>query len=164
MRNGESVSVFVNEAALRNSVHGSLKCTECHKEFSKTRHPIRTFMNKRVYSVDLSELCWKCHTETYGRYEESVHYDKLKAGDFSAPACTDCHGAHSVASAKKDSSIGLSSCNKCHNNMNASYEASVHGRAREKGNEEAPVCSSCHNAHDVRFTAMTRSIKSERPA
>lgn len=159
MKNGESLSVFVNESVLRSSVHGNLKCTECHKEFSKTRHPMRSFVDRRVYSVDLAELCWKCHAETYNKYEASVHFDKLKAGDSKAPACTDCHGAHSVVSTKKDRTIGLRSCNKCHGNMDSSYEASIHGRAREKGNEKAPVCSSCHNAHDVQFTAMTTKIK-----
>ena len=43
--------------------------------------------------------------------------------------------------------------------MNASYEASVHGRAWKKGDEKAPVCSSCHNAHDITATAMTTKIK-----
>jgi hypothetical protein len=159
MKNGESLSVFVNEPVLRSSVHGGLKCTECHTEFSKTRHPVRSFSSRRVYSVDLAELCWKCHSETFKRYEAGIHFDKLKAGDLESPACTDCHGAHSVASTKEDKAIGLRSCNKCHSNMDSSYEASVHGRAWQKGNEKAPVCSSCHNAHDVQFTAMTTKIK-----
>jgi hypothetical protein len=159
MKNGESLSAFVNGAVLRSSVHGSLKCTECHTEFSKTRHPMRSFGSRRVYSIDLAELCWKCHSETFKRYEASIHFDKLKTGDLKSPACTDCHGAHSVAGTKEDKAIGLTSCNKCHNNMNSSYEASIHGRAWGKGNEKAPVCSSCHNAHDVQFTAMTTKIK-----
>jgi predicted CXXCH cytochrome family protein len=159
MKNGESLSAFVNEAVLKSSVHGSLKCTECHTEFSKTRHPIRSFGSRRVYSIDLAELCRKCHSETFKRYEVSIHFEKLKTGDLKSPACTDCHGAHSVARTKEDKAIGLRSCNNCHGNMDSSYEASVHGRARAKGNEKAPVCSSCHNAHDVRFTAMTTRIK-----
>ena len=43
--------------------------------------------------------------------------------------------------------------------MNASYDASIHGKALKKGNEKAPVCSSCHNAHDITSTAMTTKIK-----
>lgn len=159
MKNGEALSVFVNETALRSSAHGSLKCTECHTEFSKNRHPMRSFGSRRVYSTDLAELCWKCHSETSKRYKTSIHFEKLTAGDLKSPVCTDCHGAHSVASIKVDKAVGLRSCNRCHDNMNSSYEASVHGRARGKGNEKAPVCSSCHNAHDVQFTAMTTRIK-----
>ena len=159
MKNGESLSVLVNAAVLRGSVHGGLKCTECHTEFSKTRHPMRSFGSKRVYSIDLAELCRKCHSETFKRYEAGIHFEKLKAGDLKSPACTDCHGAHSVVSTKKDRAIGLVSCNKCHDNMNSSFEASVHGRAWKKGNENAPSCASCHNAHDVQFTAMTTRIK-----
>jgi mono/diheme cytochrome c family protein len=159
MKNGESLSVFVNEAVLGSSVHGGLKCTECHTEFSKTRHPMRSFGSRRVYSIDLAQLCWKCHSETFKKYEASIHFEKLKAGDLKSPACTDCHGAHSVVSTKKDRAIGLVSCNKCHDNMNSSFEASVHGRAWKKGNENAPSCASCHNAHDIQFTAMTTKIK-----
>ena len=43
--------------------------------------------------------------------------------------------------------------------MDSSYEASIHGRARQKGDEKAPVCSSCHNAHNVESTTLTTKIK-----
>lgn len=159
MKNRETLSVYVDESAIKKSVHGKLKCTECHTGFSKTSHPVRSFDSIRDYSVINSQLCWKCHTDAYKLFETSVHNEKLKAGNMNAPACTDCHSSHSVASVKKDKSIGLTSCNKCHRDMNPSFEASIHGMALKKGNKDAPVCSSCHNAHDVESTAASTKIK-----
>lgn len=159
MKNRETLSVYVDESVIKNSVHGKLQCTECHTGFSKTSHPMRSFDSVRDYSVITSEICWKCHADAYKLYEASVHNEQLKAGNMKAPACTDCHGSHSAVSAKKDRSIGLTSCNKCHRDMSPSFEASIHGKALKKGNKDAPVCSSCHNAHDVESTAATTKIK-----
>jgi hypothetical protein len=158
MKNGETLSVLVNESALRNSVHGQLKCTQCHTGFSMTQHPMRTYSSRRSYSITMSENCWKCHEEASKDYESSVHLDMLKRGNSKAPACADCHGDHAVVSTKKYKDIGISSCNKCHSDMNSSYEASMHGKAWRKGDEKAPTCASCHNAHNVEST-MTTKIK-----
>lgn len=161
MKNGEILSVFVDESILRNSVHGNLKCIDCHKGFSVTEHPMRSFDSSRAYSIVTSENCWKCHAEAYKKYEISVHLDSLRSGNLKAPTCTDCHGDHTVASTKKDRTIGIKSCNKCHGDMNPSYEASIHGKAVKKGDEKAPSCSSCHNAHNVESTMMTIKIKEQ---
>ena len=158
MKNGETLSVLVNESALRNSVHGKLKCTECHAGFSMTQHPMRTHSSRRAYSLETSENCGKCHEKASHDYASSVHLDMLKRGNSKAPACTDCHGDHAVASTKKYRDIGITSCNKCHADLNSSYEASMHGKAWRKGIENAPTCASCHNAHNVEST-MTTKIK-----
>ena len=159
MKNGESVSVTVDGSVIANSAHGKLQCTDCHSDFSKTQHPIRSFASRRAYSITAAELCWKCHKEADKLYETSVHFDMLKSGSLKAPACTDCHGYHSIAVVKKDRNLGITSCNKCHSNMDSSYEASIHGQARQKGNEKAPGCSSCHNAHNVESTTLTANLK-----
>lgn len=158
MQNGETLSVLVNESVLRNSVHGKLKCTECHTGFSMTQHPMRTHSSKRAYSIETSENCWKCHEQAYRDYEVSVHMDVLKKGNSKSPSCTDCHGDHAVVSTRKQRDIGNTSCNKCHSDMNSSYEASMHGKAWRKGVENAPTCASCHNAHNVEST-MTAKTK-----
>jgi hypothetical protein len=159
MKNGETLSLSVNEMVVRTSVHGSLKCVDCHRGFSMTEHPMRSFNSKRAYSIAAAENCWRCHEKVYKRYDVSVHLDQLKAGNSKAPACTDCHGDHSVVSVEKDPNIGIASCNKCHSDMNASYEESIHGKAWNEGNRAAPTCSACHNAHDVASTTMTTKIK-----
>jgi hypothetical protein len=159
MQNGEILPMHVDEMSLQISAHSKLKCTECHTGFSMTRHPMRSFNSVRAYSIVSSENCWKCHNEAYKQYEVSVHLEQLKGGNVKAPACTDCHGAHSIVSTKKIRTVGLTSCNKCHMDMNSSYEASIHGKALKKGDAKAPVCSSCHNAHDIESTAMSTKIK-----
>lgn len=156
-KNGESLSVFVDVASLKGSVHGKLRCTECHTEFSKSKHPVRVFKGRRDYSTAVSDMCGKCHPDANTKYKGSIHLSLLKSGNLTAPACTDCHYYHSVT--KPDNNLGLFSCNKCHWDMKSSYEASVHNKARIQGKKDAPVCSSCHNAHNIESTRLTTKIK-----
>ena len=160
MRNSESLSVYVDAASLRNSAHGSLQCTACHSNFSKTRHPVRVFNSIREYTLVSAELCKKCHPDATTQYESSIHYTLFKSGNPQAPHCAGCHGnAHLLISTKTDKTIGLRSCNRCHGELNSSYEASVHNKARLQGKADAPVCSSCHNAHNIESAKMTTKIK-----
>ena len=121
MKNGESLSVYVDESMIKNSAHVKLKCIECHKNFSKIAHPMRSFNSRRDYSICNSELCWKCHAEPFKQYEVSSHRKQLKKGNTKAPTCTDCHGDHAVAATKNNKNIGLTSCNACHADMNSSF-------------------------------------------
>ncbi len=50
-------------------------------------------------------------------------------------------------------------CRRCHENVFNVYSKSVHGVARKNGEHKAPLCSSCHFAHEVSVTAMTEKIK-----
>jgi hypothetical protein len=43
--------------------------------------------------------------------------------------------------------------------MNSSYVAGIHGKARMSGNEKAPSCASCHNAHNIETAAGSTQIK-----
>jgi predicted CXXCH cytochrome family protein len=52
-------------------------------------------------------------------------------------------------------------CEKCHS---ANYDKtldSMHARALEAGNQDAPVCTDCHGAHDIRPPDQPRSLISE---
>ena len=160
MKNGESLSVYVDAASLRSSAHGHLQCTACHSNFSKTQHPVRVFNSIREYTLVSAELCKKCHPDAYTQYESSIHYTLFKSGNPQAPHCASCHGnAHTVVKTKGNITFGLTSCNRCHGELKSSYEASVHNMARIKGKKDAPVCSSCHNAHNIESTKMTTKIK-----
>jgi hypothetical protein len=50
-------------------------------------------------------------------------------------------------------------CKKCHSEIFGAYQASVHGKARTNGGKNAPICSSCHFAHDVKAAQASRSPK-----
>lgn len=158
LKNGESLSLFVDESGLRNSVHNNLKCRECHLGFSSVKHPAKVYNSRREYSISAGKVCGSCHSEADKQYKSSIHLTFIKKGDnLHAAACSDCHGFHSVTKTGED--LGLTSCNKCHGDLNSSYEASVHNKARIKGKKDAPLCSSCHNAHNIESTKMTTKIK-----
>ena len=46
-------------------------------------------------------------------------------------------------------------CASCHDKPVATYEASVHGKARKAGNTGAAQCADCHGMHDI-VKATTR--------
>ncbi|NTW66005.1 MAG: hypothetical protein HGB21_06805 [Nitrospirae bacterium] len=50
-------------------------------------------------------------------------------------------------------------CKKCHSEIFVAYQGSVHGKARIKEGAGAPICSSCHFAHDVKAAQASRSLK-----
>ncbi|MDH5769580.1 MAG: cytochrome c3 family protein, partial [Nitrospirota bacterium] len=159
LKSGESLSLSVDESVIRKSVHNKLQCSACHIGFSKTEHPKRVFESKRNYSLSASEVCKKCHENANKLYEESIHLAQLKSGNLKSSTCTDCHGSHSMIKVTTDKMLGLLSCNKCHGEINNAYKTSAHGEALTKAKENAPTCSSCHNAHDIKVTARTTKMK-----
>jgi hypothetical protein len=156
---GSTMSLHVDLARhFEGSVHaGQLTCTDCHAKYDAD-HPMgNTFANRRAYTVSSYELCKKCHFDTYTRTLESVHYEYLKAGVDSAPICTDCHGAHNIVNPHEKRAMISRSCANCHQDVNAAYAKSVHGRALvEDGNQDVPACADCHTAHQVQHSATTR--------
>lgn len=64
-------------------------------------------------------------------------------------------------SARELSRVFYQTCEKCHS---ANYEKtldSMHAQSAEAGNLEAPICTDCHGAHDVRPPDQPRSLISE---
>jgi formate-dependent nitrite reductase cytochrome c552 subunit len=122
------------------------------------------------YHVDpvAAAACSKCHAEIYQKTLESVHGKNITVKHQPDGAfCLDCHGSpHYVVPAKDpDSKVSrarqIQTCGKCHGNkiitekykleenVMESYEESFHGRKLALGDSRAPVCSSCHGAHDI---------------
>jgi hypothetical protein len=97
-------------------------------------------------------------------YRSSGHGKALAKGDTSVAQCASCHGAHGILPAH-DSLSPVSparvadTCNHCHgdealmkahglpSDAYAKYTRSVHYRVREKGDQSAPSCNSCHGNH-----------------
>ena len=113
--------------------------------------------------------CNSCHEEAYTMVLESVHGKNiLEKHQSDGALCLDCHGSpHSITSVKDESSpVGrrhqVETCGKCHGdpkiiekykleeNVMDSFNESFHGRKLHLGHTKAPVCSSCHGAHDIR--------------
>jgi predicted CXXCH cytochrome family protein len=157
--NGETLSLTINEKTLRGSVHRSHECSQCHSEYSKTSHPLKAFRNKRELSIALAGVCKGCHTDKYQQHQGSIHANMLAQGNRKAPVCTDCHGAHDVGPKSLASTISGTPCQKCHESTFEAYKTSVHGKAMMSGNGHAPICSSCHSAHQTMPALASRSPK-----
>lgn len=148
---GERVSLFVDVAAFKRSVHGNrLGCLECHAGADQTPHARKKFRTARDLSIAYFEQCKQCHFTNYTKTLDSVHYQRLQAGDVHAPLCADCHTAHAVSRTSEPRSNVSRTCERCHQKIFAAYAGSVHGRALlEEQNRDVPVCTDCHRSHNI---------------
>jgi predicted CXXCH cytochrome family protein len=163
MRNGETVSLKADTAAMDASVHAKLSCFDCHFGFSMTEHPKRNFKTARDFSLAHAESCRRCHFDKYTKTMESIHYTMLSQGNLKAPVCTDCHGAHSVAQARVDRVKSARRCEKCHADIYNTYVTSVHGSALvNEQNADVPICVDCHTAHTI-LDARTQDFREKVP-
>ncbi len=163
LRNGETVSLKVDSAALEGSVHAKLACFDCHFGFSGSQHPRRNFNSPRDFSISQAEACRRCHFDKYTKTLESIHYSVLSQGNLKAPVCTDCHGAHAVAQARADKLKSSQRCGRCHQEIFGTYTRSVHGTALlQENNVDVPICADCHTAHTIQG-AHTRDYREKVP-
>ena len=144
-------SVCVDAQKFGASIHGSLKCSDCHAAIKEYPHP------EKVTPVE----CKTCHADQAAGLVGSVH-----ASAASHP-CTSCHGdAHSIFP-KDDSRSAVyplnipRTCGACHgsesmarkhglSNVYPLYMDSIHGFALSKeGLLVAANCQSCHGSHHI---------------
>ncbi len=142
---------------LASSIHGSgsggskLLCVDCHNDLGKYPHNKKNFENKREYSLDKVKTCQRCHYSHYTRTLDSVHYQQLKAGNFNAAMCTDCHGHHEIKKPNTPRIDINNRCAKCHQKIDKIYRESIHGKAMiNENNQDVPVCTDCHTSHDIK--------------
>ena len=151
MQNSSGHSIAVDGQIFKASVHGSLKCSDCHADIKTYPHP------DHVAPVQ----CKSCHTGQESDLEGSVH---ARAAQH---PCTTCHGdAHSifprtdVRSAAYPLNIART-CSTCHGkdgvarkhglpNVAQPYVDSIHGMALARdGLLVAANCTSCHGSHRI---------------
>lgn len=133
-----------NTGGLEKSVHTNVNCYECH-----TKHDIKP---AKEISKNQSENCLDCHkNKNVSKFSESIHAKK----DI---GCNDCHsGGHLTKNIKKSEVSAL--CGKCHNKSSSAFQNSIHHTVLKGGNKNAPVCTDCHGAHEVRMNKV--SIQTE---
>ena len=154
---------FVDEAAFRASVHGSLDCTSCHADVTSIPHdmPLTAAGWQRV-----PETCGQCHGDVHESFARGIHGQAVAAGKRGAPVCTDCHGVHTI-SRVSDAASGVfpsrvpETCGQCHAAERITtryrlpayvvetYMDSFHGLAHQLGSVTAANCASCHGAHEI---------------
>ncbi len=150
---GDFISTYVDPQAYSVSVHRSLRCTSCHKEFSVKRHPQRFFRNKLQYRITVSHVCRDCHKE--GTIRSVAVHESLfrKEGAGEAVVCTNCHSAHAVtpviggnaSAAEEKYCLG---CHSSEKKMVFSSKESVSLRVSVQELRNSPHkdlgCSDCH--------------------
>ena len=166
---GKEISLFVDEAKLKATLHKTNTCLDCHADIT-SKHP-----DDNVPAQPPS--CVKCHAEPVKQYAASIHGLSHKMGASGAASCWDCHGSHDMLSPKDPKSpvfkLNLpGTCAKCHSNAGLTqeyqmkfpqaashYMDSIHGRALLKmGLIVAPSCNDCHGVHDIK-----RAVDRESP-
>ncbi|HET7746644.1 MAG TPA: cytochrome c3 family protein, partial [Vicinamibacteria bacterium] len=144
------MSLFVDGRKAAASVHGTkLRCTDCHRGMDEVPHPTRTVRTAAEFRGGLTRVCASCHFEKFRQYADGVHHAVAAKGDSSAPGCTDCHGAHDVARPAVPRTRISETCAGCHPEVADTYATSAHGKGLSAGNEDVPVCTDCHRAHDI---------------
>lgn len=155
-KDGSKQSLMIDLKALEGSVHSKLSCIDCHFGFSTREHPERGFANARDFTIVSTEICRRCHFDKYTKTLEGTHFNVLSKGNTKAPVCVDCHGAHSIETGRKEKLRSAHKCEKCHPDIYKIYSMSVHGKALlSDHNQDVPVCSDCHRAHDISAVHMT---------
>jgi hypothetical protein len=150
LKDGSAQSLRIDDSRLKASVHNRLRCDDCHFGFSASEHPERLFSNKRDLTLVSTEVCRRCHFDKYTKTLESIHFNVMIKGNTNAPVCADCHGAHSIALGTTEKTRSARRCQKCHSDIYNTYVTSVHGKALlSDHNQDVPVCSDCHRAHDI---------------
>jgi len=158
-RNGDKLSLHIDPSLLSSSVHNKHACNDCHTEYSRASHPVKSFGSNREHSIAISEACGKCHADKKKAVSESIHHTMIVEGNLKAPVCTDCHGFHNVGPKATYETLSGVPCKKCHDEIFKVYSKSVHGLAKANGEHRAPLCSSCHFAHEIKMANMTEKIK-----
>jgi len=149
---GETLSLYTDEAAFNQSVHGkqAQRCTACHTNLTGYPHPPFVGYDTRDLSLQLYTTCRQCHDKVYQQTIDSIHAKDLAGGIRNAPICTDCHTAHNVRDPNNPRSRIPQTCQKCHSLIYDQYKSSVHGAALlDQSNPDVPTCVDCHGVHSI---------------
>ena len=171
-REGQEVSLCVNEDAYDLSSHNNVACAQCHTDVDP-RHELRPCATI-VEKVD----CGICHAERVEEHELSRHGKLVEDADPAAPTCLTCHGeAHEIIGRRFPTSPTYSRsvpelCGRCHSRGGVaadrieseifdivdSYMNSAHGKGLiESGLVVSASCIDCHTAHRALPTNDERS-------
>jgi formate dehydrogenase gamma subunit len=152
---GRVISLFVDAAKLKASIHKTNTCISCHADVT-AKHPDDNITLKPVN-------CARCHAQQSETYNTSVHGLALKAGNSGAANCQDCHDSHEIISDNSPTSpIYFSrqaeTCGACHEKEVEDWRRSVHGQAVAAGNRDAPTCTDCHSEHKIQSLKNVSAI------
>ncbi|MBL9134876.1 MAG: cytochrome b/b6 domain-containing protein [Verrucomicrobiales bacterium] len=155
---GRTISLFVDEAVMKGSVHATNSCISCHRDLAKAwEHPDDGHVVEPVN-------CAICHEQQSLTANASAHAIALRNGTLSAATCKDCHGQHNIlAHGAPDSPTHFThlaeTCGQCHTEEASQLAESVHGIAAARGDRRAPTCIDCHSEHQIEDLRGASPIK-----
>jgi hypothetical protein len=161
LENGDVLELYVDPATYAASIHGKdgYACVQCHTNLGNYPHPDFSATDLRDVTLQLTNVCDRCHSGEYNLTMDSVHAAAQAAGKRQAAVCTDCHGSHDVHQWTDTQTQEIlpsarlsipTTCAKCHNAIYQKYRTSVHGAAlTEEGNTDVPTCIDCHGVHNI---------------
>ncbi|NOZ35989.1 MAG: DUF4405 domain-containing protein [Chlorobi bacterium] len=129
VQNGKTVSMYVNQKLLLNSVHKNLTCISCHKDAKVIDFP----HSEKLSKVD----CGSCHAGYSEQLKNDIHKRILKKTCENKPTCKTCHNTHYIKNPSKIKNKSKEFCGKCHkeNVLSAAYHTNT------QVNES---CKKCH--------------------
>jgi cytochrome b subunit of formate dehydrogenase len=155
--NGKTVSLHVDEAKFKASIHSTFGCVDCHADIKAFPHD----------PAPVAPKCATCHADQQTAYDHGVHAKAAAAGNMNVAKCQDCHGSvhELLPAADPNSKVAHNNipktCGACHGQKFvmqssgvsamtfSSYQESVHGKAVAAGSDKAAVCTDCHGEHDI---------------
>jgi predicted CXXCH cytochrome family protein len=161
LASGDTIPLHVTAGQLWDSVHGeqlanmpgyrALLCVDCHEQpgYQIFPHPIEIPAESRIYTIERSDVCQKCHVEIYADQMDGIHGHLLAAGNLDAATCVDCHGSHNIQPPDEPRQRISQTCGQCHAAINDVYLQSVHGAALVDGDPNVPTCTDCHGVHGI---------------
>jgi hypothetical protein len=160
LQNGELLDLYVDPEIHQGSVHGELgyACVQCHIDVGEYPHPPLQATDRRDVTLQLNQLCERCHSHQFELAQDDVHAAAQAAGTREAAVCVDCHTAHETRRLTDPDTNELlpdtrqwipERCALCHNAIYQLYHDSVHGSALSEGNPDVPTCIDCHGVHNI---------------
>ncbi|HEX9690906.1 MAG TPA: cytochrome c3 family protein [Gemmatimonadales bacterium] len=160
---GDTMSLYVDEAAFRAGMHGSTACAQCHTD-------VTPGLRRACLTISSPVDCAGCHDAEVTEYQGGIHGVLAAQGDEDAPGCLDCHDQHATLGQHVPTSSTFPQnvpalCAQCHREGERaavrivstvrtpvrSYEMSIHGKGLfESGLVVTATCSNCHSAHGER--------------
>jgi predicted CXXCH cytochrome family protein len=161
LRQGKTVSLFVNSSSLAKSVHKDVECASCHPDAKVADYP---------HPENLNPVnCGTCHDKPMEEFDKGIHGQALKLKVMYAPTCEECHGAHNILPSINPKSLTYKMnipalCGKCHRegapvqriynigekDILTNYSQSIHGEGLfKKGLTVTATCNDCHGNHLV---------------
>jgi hypothetical protein len=109
-----------------------------------------------VITAQENSDCLMCHADNTLKGHRngksfSVFVDEKKLGSsvHADIQCINCHQDLEGTDFPHTEDVQPAKCDGCHDDIQAIYERSLHGRAKSRHDNLAPTCQTCHGSHDI---------------